>query len=813
MTTQKDVGTPAAMSHNDRRADVEGPIAPVKSPIISERAPTLATSAVTLRRRLLTTILPVTLAPLAIASALGYTQTETQLKEKALLQLEEVSLLTSEASAVFLQNGLKYPDVIASDPQLLKVIEEADAQVAAEGLTQKPIDELEQQFAESKLLSNNPEVNQSLKRIVDSVQLAKAFVTNRNGFIVAHSGSITDFVQHDEPWWQEAKAKGQFIEAPDFIEAANQTVIPLSKQIKDQSGAFIGVVKVAIPATELDTAISTLVIPNLSKTETLQILDPNLETDQVVDTLSIEGSDTQNQEVTGGETVLRAAGLLSDYFQAENGDREATEDQIQAIRGITEVKLIEKSAGESKLILASFAYQDRFYNISIVPNTNLVAIASVSTSEAATVARNQLLLFAVIGLLLSAVVVAVILWLSKTVSQPLTDLTIVADEAAEGNLEVQATEQGTIETRTLARTFNTMVTEVKDLLGKQEAATQEQKAARDKLEMEIYQLIEEVGEAVEGDLTVRASLSSMEMSTVADLFNAVIDNLNEIAGQVKDSSGQVSSSLDHNGLTIQALAEQASRENEQARNTLESIEQMNSTIEDVATNAGKAALISNQAYTTVKEGSAVMDQTVDSIVGLRNTVGETAKKIKRLGESSQKISQVVSLIDEIALKTNLLAINASVEASRAGEQGQGFTVVAEQVGALAEQSAAATKEIAQIVAGIQAETKEVTEAMEVGTNQVVDSTRLVESTKEKLEDVQRRSQEINDLMQSISSATISQSDTSKTVTTLMKQMAELSELRSQSSTQIAQSMQETATIAQQLEAAVAQFKIEEETAS
>lgn len=327
--------------------------------------------------------------------------------------------------------------------------------------------------------------------------------------------------------------------------------------------------------------------------------------------------------------------------------------------------------------------------------------------------------------------------------------------------------------------------------------------------MEIYQLLDEVGEAVDGDLTVRASLNSMEMSTVADLFNAIIDNLNEIAGQVKDSSVKVSSSLNASKGEMQTLAEQAIQETERTRSTLNSIEQMSTSIEDVASNAGKAALISDQAYTTVQEGSDAMDQTVDSILSLRNTVGETAKKIKRLGESSQKISQVVSLIEEIALKTNLLAINASVEASRAGEQGQGFTVVAEQVGALAEQSAAATKEIAQIVAGIQAETKEVTEAMEIGTNQVVDSTRLVETTKDKLAVVLNRSQEINDLMRSISDATVSQTETSKVVTTLMQQMAAQSEQRAESSTQVAESMQETAAVAEQMEAAVAQFKVEE----
>ncbi|PZD73406.1 Methyl-accepting chemotaxis protein PctC [Acaryochloris thomasi RCC1774] len=809
MTTQKDFVTTNAVSsgHVTVEEQVEAPVAPTaNTEVARQTAP-----AVTLRRRLLTTIVPVALAPLAIASAVGYTQTEAQLKEKALLQLEEVSLLTAEASEIFLTDTLKFPDLISSDPILLQAVQAGNQQVVAEGLAQKPVDAVEQQFA-NKLLTPNAALNSYLKRVTENADLARVVVTSKDGFNVGFSRPTDTFVQNEKVWWQQAKANGQAIEEPRLDQVTGEPVLGVAKQIKDVAGNMIGVMEITLPTTELDEAISKLIIPNLTETEIVQIVDPRLETNQVVDTISAEGSDTENQDITGGADILTAANLLEDYIEAESGDLNATKAQISNIDGMKDVTLTEREAGEFKLVFAAFTDQGRFYNLSIVPNTKLVAIASVSTAEEAAVARNQLLLFAIIGLLLGAVVVAVIFWLSNTVSQPLTDLTGVADEAAEGNLEVQAKEQGTIETRTLARTFNTMVAEVKDLLGKQEQATKEQKEARDKLEMEIYQLLDEVGDAVDGDLTVRASLSSMEMSTVADLFNAIIDNLKDIAEQVKDSSVKVNSSLDENGNAVQTLADQAIQETERTRDTLSSIEQMSMSIANVSANASKAATISDEAYATVQEGSTAMDQTVDSILGLRNTVGETSKKIKRLGESSQKISQVVSLIEEIALKTNLLAINASVEASRAGEQGQGFTVVAEQVGALAEQSAAATKEIAQIVAGIQAETKEVTEAMEVGTTQVVDSTRLVEDTKTKLADVLNRSQEINTLMQSISEATTTQTETSRTVTDLMTEMALLSELRSESSTQVAKSMQDTATIAQKLEAAVAQFKLEEKTA-
>ncbi|MEO1134655.1 MAG: methyl-accepting chemotaxis protein, partial [Cyanobacteria bacterium J06639_1] len=339
-----------------------------------------------------------------------------------------------------------------------------------------------------------------------------------------------------------------------------------------------------------------------------------------------------------------------------------------------------------------------------------------------------------------------------------------------------------------------------------ENSAKEQQEQREALELEINKLMEDVEAAADGDLTVRAAMVPGDVGIIADLFNAIIENLQEIAGQVRDSSGQVSSSLGQNEESILQLADKSAAEAEEIRNTLGSIEQMSASILAVSNNAGEAANIADDTYALVQEGSAVMNQTVSSIQSLRGTVGDTAKKMKRLGESAQKISQVVTSIDEIALKTNLLAINASVEAGRAGEYGQGFTAVAEQVGALAEQSAAATKDIAQIVNSIQAETQEVLEAMEMGTTQVVDSTRLVESTKSSLNEILLKSQSINTLMQNISQSTDSQAETSQVVTQLMQQVTAASDSRSHLSRQVAEAIQSTASVAEKLQSSVEQFK-------
>ncbi len=396
----------------------------------------------------------------------------------------------------------------------------------------------------------------------------------------------------------------------------------------------------------------------------------------------------------------------------------------------------------------------------------------------------------------------------RSISRPIRRLTEFADLIASGNASVRLeVNDRQDEVGVLSRNLNIMAQNIDlNIQARQQEATQ-QRQQRETLEMEIFNLVEEIEGATNGDLTVRASLNSMELSTVADLFNAVIDSLRDIAIEVKQGSGQVSVSLGANEQDIRQLSEKATIEAAEIRGTLNSFEQMTDSIQSVATNASQASAIASDAYSVVQAGSAAMDQTVTSILSLRTTVGETAKKMKRLGESSQKISQVVTLIEEIALKTNLLAINASVEASRAGEQGHGFTVVAEQVGALAEQSANATREIAQIVAAIQAETQDVAAVMELGTTQVVDGTRSVEMTKQKLNEVLKKSQEINILMNTISTATVSQAETAQVITLLMQHVTEASDARSIFSSQMATSMQSTSQVAKKLEEKVAQFQV------
>lgn len=342
---------------------------------------------------------------------------------------------------------------------------------------------------------------------------------------------------------------------------------------------------------------------------------------------------------------------------------------------------------------------------------------------------------------------------------------------------------------------------------KAETISQEQRQQKEILQQRLVELLSQIEGTASGDLTVKATVTAGEIGTIAEFFNTIIESLRQLVTQVKKAAGQVNISVGENAGAIRELADEALKQAQEINRTLDSVEQMTLSIQAVATSANQAAEVARTAFTTAEAGGVAMDRTVDSIVNLRDTVTEAATQVKLLGASTQQISKVVSLINQIALQTNVLAINASIEASRAGEAGRGFTVVAEEIGQLASKSAAATKEIEQIVESIQQETSKVVRAMELGNNQVNEGANFVENSKQSLGRILEESHQIYQLVQSISTATVSQAQTAQAVTNLMKEIATASEGTSEYSRQISNSLQRTVETAQQLQVSVGTFKV------
>lgn len=740
----------------------------------------------TLRTQLLITVLPTVIVPLAIASAVAINFTQRQAKERLEVDTIQTLRLGAEATRQSMEEIFRVTDILEINPNVTNALKTAFEDSKANQVPQQypPVNEYLQFLGERELLSN-------------------IILIEEKGNGIAYSNNPTDIVENTSGWWEEVSFENRRVIQPEFDEASGTAFVTLIRSIKDpNTTSFLGITKVTKSIEDLNEGIFDSLKVKISESQEVQVVSASA--GEALSTFTVNEA-TALGDVRGGEALIEAIRLFQSSVTDAPEEPEVVIAKLQGKNGISNVNISNTVTDE---LILSLELGDRIYNILNVPESDLLVVASVAKTEIAQAGQELALNLIIIAVVLAAIATVVVILLARQLSNPLTNLTNKAKQVAEGDLSIQVELQGTLETYTLGDNFNNLVKQVNNLIQEQTIVAQERQKQKEALQGAILTLLEEVQDALDGDLTVKASLDSMEMSTVADLINAIIDNLREIAIQVKDSTTQVTSSLTTNEQSIQELTQQAIKEAEATNITLESVQEMSKSIEVVTQNANQAAILADDAFKETQEGTKVMDNTVNSIISLRTTVGETAKKMKRLGESSQKISQVVSLIEEIALKTNLLAINASVEASRAGEEGQGFTVVAEQVGSLAEQSATATKEIAKIVANIQLDTQEVSQAMEIGTTQVVDTTLLVEATKKRLENVLARSKSINELMHSISQATVTQTDTSILVTKLMQQIAQYSEERLKSSQQVSASMRNTAQVAQKLQSAVEQFKVE-----
>ncbi|NJM73929.1 MAG: GAF domain-containing protein [Scytonema sp. RU_4_4] len=344
------------------------------------------------------------------------------------------------------------------------------------------------------------------------------------------------------------------------------------------------------------------------------------------------------------------------------------------------------------------------------------------------------------------------------------------------------------------------------LLEKVEAVSQDQRQQKEALQKKLIQMLSSIEAASYGDLTVRAEVTAGEIGTVADFFNSIIESLRQIVTAVKKAAQEVNLSVGENSYATQQLADEALEQAQEITRTLAEVNQMSLSIQAVANSAHQAAEVACTASDIAAVSEAAMDHTVRSILNLHQTVTETADKVNHLSESSKQISKVVSLINQIALQTNLLSINASLEIARAGNENRGLAVVADEIGQLAAQSAQATVEIQHILENIQVETSHVVKAMELGRSEVVEGVNLVKDAKLSLGKILQVSRQIDQLVQSISSATVSQAQTSSTVAILMKEIAKVSERTSDFSQIVSGSLQKTSEIAQELQKSVGVFK-------
>ncbi|MBD2151591.1 cache domain-containing protein [Pseudanabaena sp. FACHB-1277] len=340
-----------------------------------------------------------------------------------------------------------------------------------------------------------------------------------------------------------------------------------------------------------------------------------------------------------------------------------------------------------------------------------------------------------------------------------------------------------------------------------ELRIQEQLQAKEALRQRALELLIEVDPISRGDLTIRAKVTEDEIGTIADSYNSTIRNLRKLVLEVQNASQSFLQNVSQNEKTMQIVSGGVS---EQVAAIIKALESINELIESIAGVENRAIQAESQVLSTNQaliDGDAAMNSTVAGFNAIRETVSETAEKVQRLGEASQKISKVVKLISGFASQTNMLALNASIEAARAGEEGQGFGVVANEVRALAQRSAKATTEIRQLIEEIQAQTNELVKAMTIGTQQVNDGSLLVEQTRQKLSDIAASSQQVNQLVREIAQAASAQSQTSEDVSQTIQNVAEIATTNSDYTQSMGAAFKELVKVAQELQVSVSQFKV------
>jgi twitching motility protein PilJ len=388
------------------------------------------------------------------------------------------------------------------------------------------------------------------------------------------------------------------------------------------------------------------------------------------------------------------------------------------------------------------------------------------------------------------------------------DLQRQFDLVCQGDFNARAAVHSEDELGRLSAGFNQMSRVILTTTSEAQRKAEEQEQAKEDLQRQVIRLLDDVEGAARGDLTVQAEVTADVLGAVADSFNLTIQNLREIVQQVKTAARQVSKGSTDNEMFARSLSSDALRQAEELAVTLNSVQVMTDSIQRVAESAREAEEVARSASATALKGGEAVERTVAGILQIRETVAETTRKVKRLAESSQEISKIVALISQIASRTNLLALNASIEAARAGEAGRGFAIVADEVRQLADRAAKASKEIEQIVLQIQSETGSVMTAMEEGTQQVIEWTRLAEQAKRSLEDIIQVSNRIDVLVRSITADTVEQTDTSRAVAQVMQSVELTAQETSQEAQRVSGSLQNLVGVARDLLTSVERFRVE-----
>ncbi len=343
--------------------------------------------------------------------------------------------------------------------------------------------------------------------------------------------------------------------------------------------------------------------------------------------------------------------------------------------------------------------------------------------------------------------------------------------------------------------------------GRARTQAEREREQNERNQQAIIRLLDEMEGLADGDLTANATVTEDFTGAIADAMNYTIDQLRSLVSTINDSVARLSNATEETQGISNELAQASKNQAQEITGASAAINEMAVSIEQVSANAAESSQVAEKSVDIAKKGAEVVRNTIRGMDTIREQIQETSKRIKRLGESSQEIGDIVSLINDISDQTNILALNAAIQASMAGEAGRGFAVVADEVQRLAERSGNATKQIEALVKTIQTDTNEAVISMEASTAEVVRGARLAQDAGVALEEIERVSSNLAELIQNISNAARQQAASAGHVSNTMNVIQEITNQTLQGTVNTASSIGKLAELADELRNSVAGFKL------
>jgi methyl-accepting chemotaxis protein len=615
----------------------------------------------------------------------------------------------------------------------------------------------------------------------------------------------------DQTYFLEAQKGFYYISEPiltQFSDVSVEGVMYYSVPVRDSNGTLIGVVvarSTLFPIWQIinnDLGVAGpgsfgMLVDNTNRLG-IRIADsrikdrPDLRT-QYIFSIMRPLATAPGQPNSRGQYV--DSKRFPDNFNYANAQKEILPNIYDSAQGdynkdrpFFSTKLVSNNNEDARVGYAELSVKPSWWYYVVVPQSTYAAAA------------NDIGRFTLIVLVVAAILVAILAFvLSRVLTIPIRRTNRVLTMIGMGDFDARVKVDSQDELGRLGESLNAMFDNTLSLI-----QTREEK---EELQERITTLLQEISTVAEGDLTVEAEVTADITGAIADSFNLMIEELRKVILNIQQATREASTLFDQVVENTQRTDEAANRQANRILSVTSAIGDINRSIQQVSENSNLSTQVAQEAREQAHQGGLAVTKSVASMNRIRGNVQETAKKIKRLGESSQQIGEIVKLIDDIADQTNMLALNAAIQAAMAGEQGKGFSVVAEEVRRLAERSASATREIATLVKSIQDDTAEAVVAMEESTREVVEGSKVADEAGRALGAIESVVDRVADLIFSISQVTQQQAASSSSIAQSMDEISaltmEASALRQESASAVAKLSQ----IVQNLNASVSTFKV------